>query len=211
MENASKALIMAGEVLIALLVISLLVLFFNNIKNFDGVKENVNISEQVTEYNKQYDAYYRNNLYGSDILSLANKVHDYNKTESETEGYKQLEMQVTFKSKISAYGGEIIVNKKDIYTAKDLKEKALYLQDCMSKYGDEQVGKYKVKNLSGLTTSELKQLLGTEYIENVQRKISKYLGYKSSLATLKARTFSVIDYSYDEVTGRVILMKFKEN
>ena len=133
MENASKALIIAGEVLIAMLVISLLVLFYNNIKELSQTKEMVDLSEQAVEYNKQYDVYYRDNLYGSDILSLANKIYDYNKTESEGDGYTKIEMQVTFKTKIKTYDDEIIISKKEIYTADMLKEKIQYLEDNIEK------------------------------------------------------------------------------
>ena len=39
MENASKALIIAGSVLVALMVISLLVIFFNNIRDLQGIEQ----------------------------------------------------------------------------------------------------------------------------------------------------------------------------
>ena len=71
MENASKALIMAGGIFIALLVITLLVFFYNNIVTVQNADEEAEIIEQAAEFNKQYDVYNRNNLYGSEILSLA--------------------------------------------------------------------------------------------------------------------------------------------
>ncbi len=98
MENASKALIIAGSILISILVISLLVMFYNNIKDLMGTENNVDISEQATEFNKQYDVYYRDNLYGSDVLSIANKVNDYNIRQAEEQGYKKIEMVITFAS-----------------------------------------------------------------------------------------------------------------
>ena len=213
MENASKALMIAGEVLIALLVISLLVVFYNNIKDLRGTKETVDVTEQVAEYNKQYDVYYRNNLYGSDILSLANKIYDYNKTESEIEGYAKLEMQVTFKYGISA-NKEIIVSKKEVYSAQDLKEKAQYLENNIEKYGKEKISGNTVQALAGLRTSELKQILEIGIEESIpttiQTKINNYLGYKSALSTLKSRRFKAESFEYDNKTGRITLMKFVE-
>lgn len=100
MENASKALIIAGGILISILVISLLVMFYNNIKDLMGTEHNVDMSEQALEFNKQYDVYYRDNLYGSDILSVANKVNDYNIRQAEEQGYKEIEMTITFNSDI---------------------------------------------------------------------------------------------------------------
>lgn len=100
MENASKALIIAGGILISILIISLLVMFYDNIKDLMNIEHNEDISEQAVEFNKQYDVYYRDNLYGSDLLSIANKVNDYNKRQAEEQGYKKLEMTVTFNSDI---------------------------------------------------------------------------------------------------------------
>ena len=86
MENASKALIMAGSILISIMVITLLVMGYNNLTETMNAKNDEDAVEQVTQFNKQYDVYYRNNLYGSDILSLANKVDDYNERQSKEGG-----------------------------------------------------------------------------------------------------------------------------
>ena len=86
MENASKALIMAGSILISIMVITLLVMGYNNLTETMNAKNDEDAVEQVTQFNKQYDVYYRNNLYGSDILSLANKVDYYNERQSKEGG-----------------------------------------------------------------------------------------------------------------------------
>lgn len=211
MENASKALIMAGGILIALLVISLLVMFYGNIKNLMSANYNTDVTEQVAEFNKQYDVYYRDNLYGSDILSIANKVYDYNKREYEEQGYARLDIEVTIKSKIMAYNSEIIVDSKQKYNADALKQKAEYLDNNIQKYGKQKVSGKTIEALSGLRTNELKELLGTDNITQVQEKINLYLGYKSALATLKSKTFKAEKFKYDESTGRITLMKFVEN
>ena len=212
MENASKALVIAGEVLIALLVISLLVFFYNTIKDFRNTEELLQESEQAIEYNKQYDVYYRNNLYGSDILSLANKIYDYNKRESEAEGYARLEMEVTFKSNITINDKEVIISKKEIYTSENLKSVVQYLEDTIDKYGNEKFLGNTIKLLSAYRTMELKQLLGLDNIPTaVETKIVNYQRYKSSLVTLKSKTFKANNFEYDKSTGRITLMRFTEN
>ena len=97
MENASKALLMAGSVLISLIVISLLVMSFTSLKNLQQEKENIKHIDQAEEFNRQYEAYARE-VYGSEILSLVNKIDDYNKTEAENEGYTRIEISVNFKN-----------------------------------------------------------------------------------------------------------------
>lgn len=211
MENASKALIIAGSVLIAILVISLLVMFYGNIKDYMGTQSSADASEQVVEFNKQYDVYYRNNLYGSDILSLANKIYDYNKRQYEEEGYAELKLNVTFKTNITAYNSESVIDIKKTYTASELKERSEYLDSQISKYGNQKVSGKTIAALSGLRTNELQDLLGTTNIQNVQEKINYYLSYKSALTNLKSKTFSATKFEYDNKTSRVTLMTFKEN
>lgn len=83
MENASKALIIAGSVLIALMVIGALVLMFNNLSSYQQFSD-VNVKdEQIVEFNKQFETYNRHDVRGSDLFTLCNKIVDYNRRKSE--------------------------------------------------------------------------------------------------------------------------------
>ncbi len=77
MENASKAIIIAGGILIALVLISLLVMLFNNIGDVYSAEGQALSEKQLQEYNKKFNNYNRS-LYGSELLSLANLVEEYN-------------------------------------------------------------------------------------------------------------------------------------
>lgn len=80
MENASKAIIIAGGILIALIIISLLVLLFNQIGNVYSEQDKAISEKQLAEYNRKFAIYDNNKgLYGSELLSLANLTTDYNK------------------------------------------------------------------------------------------------------------------------------------
>lgn len=80
MENASKAIIMAGGILISIVIISLLVLLFGGIGGaYDAQNEALSI-KQIEEYNRKFAKYNdTKGLYGSELLSLANLADDYNK------------------------------------------------------------------------------------------------------------------------------------
>lgn len=82
MENASKALIMAGSVLIALLIIGALVLMFNSLSSYQKTNNESTTTAQTAEFNKQFETYNREDVRGSDLYSLLNKVIDYNRTQS---------------------------------------------------------------------------------------------------------------------------------
>ena len=163
MENASKALIMAGSILISIMVITLLVMGYNNLTETMNAKNDEDAVEQVTQFNKQYDVYYRNNLYGSDILSLANKVDDYNERQSKEQGYAKLDMEVTFTKSINAYNNEMILNKNESpYNAQQINNKLELLQTKLDRYEGKNaitVGKQKIPSLSGLRSNELEKVL----------------------------------------------------
>lgn len=79
MENASKALLMAGAVLIALLIIAVLLYTFGNMSEYFNTEDNLEKTEQLTAFNKQYEAYNRKLLRGTDVISVINKAIDNNK------------------------------------------------------------------------------------------------------------------------------------
>jgi len=77
MENASKAIIMAGGILIGVIILSVLVLVF---KPIGGIYEGQGVSlsvEQLEKYNRQFNTFDKS-LYGSELLSLKNLLEDYN-------------------------------------------------------------------------------------------------------------------------------------
>lgn len=94
MENASKALIMAGSILIAILVIGLLVFGYNQISSTEQTKEDAEGNLKGLEYMKKFEQFNRT-LYGSELLSLSNLQEDYNRSyDVQYEGYDRIEITV---------------------------------------------------------------------------------------------------------------------
>ena len=80
MENASKALIMAGGILIAILVIGALMLMFNQIGSYEKAQTSNVKNSQLAQFNIDFERYTDDNgITGADLVSLANKIIDYNK------------------------------------------------------------------------------------------------------------------------------------
>ena len=82
MENASKALIMAGGMLIALMIIGALILMFSNLSNYQQTQIEGEVDSQVVEFNNQFSTYNRPDVRGSELYSLLNRAIDYNRTQS---------------------------------------------------------------------------------------------------------------------------------
>lgn len=79
MENASKALLMAGGMLIALLVIGALVLMFNQIGDYEKGNQGIKKTSEIAEFNMDFERYLDDKgITGADVISLINKISDYN-------------------------------------------------------------------------------------------------------------------------------------
>ncbi len=78
MENASKALLMAGGILIAMLIIVALIFAFNSIGNFYSNVDRVDLDEEIVKFNLQFEAYNRDDVKGIELRTLMNKINDYN-------------------------------------------------------------------------------------------------------------------------------------
>lgn len=96
MENASKALTIAGGVLIGVLLISLLVAFFNNLRSYQKVKDDEENFKQSIVSNSDYEKYLKT-IYGSELLSLINMVNDYNARKSDDKNYTKIDIEVIFR------------------------------------------------------------------------------------------------------------------
>ena len=88
MENASKALLIAGGVLITMLIVMLLLFFRGKISEFYNEQGKIDDIENVAQFNKQFTNYEREKVYGYELISLANMVQDYNTRHSAAEGAK---------------------------------------------------------------------------------------------------------------------------
>lgn len=78
MENASKALLIAAGILIGLILVTMIIYAHGQISSYYATKEQTAESEQLAAFNKQYIGYNRDDVRGSDLISLVNKIIDYN-------------------------------------------------------------------------------------------------------------------------------------
>lgn len=83
MENAAKALLIAAGVLIGLMLISLCTVSYKEISDYYKAKEEIKVIEQVADFNKQYNFYDREDVRGTDIITLVNKIIDFNNLKEE--------------------------------------------------------------------------------------------------------------------------------
>lgn len=207
MENASKALIMAGSVLIALIVISLLVVFYNNIRNLQKTELSVEQQEKAGEFNKQYEVYQRD-IYGSELLSLVNKINDYNKIEAENEGYTKIEIYVTFEKNVDS-----TYFSKGTYNSSTMKNKINELDKKKEELGNQTIKSKKsssitrkVSKLATMRTADI-EALGFEQ-SDYKEQVATYNLHKSLLTQIKSQAFAYSKTDYDNNTGRITKMYY---
>ncbi len=82
MENASKALIIAGAILISILLISIGIILINSGKDVTSTGTAGMNSQKIQTFNSQFTAY-EGDRKGSEITSLVNTVMSSNATDSE--------------------------------------------------------------------------------------------------------------------------------
>ncbi len=126
MENASKALIMAGSVLMSMMIIGLLVFAYNQLSDAKQTESNVEAVEKLNSYSLRFEKYNRT-IYGSELMSLANLQEDYKLTQSDTVEYENVTIKVKVNREIEANGitylQPIEQNIESIYASKDKMEK----------------------------------------------------------------------------------------
>lgn len=159
MENATKALEMAASVLIAMLLIGCIVYAYTKISETQRINEDAKEIEQATDFNISFEAYDRNDLYGTDIFSLANLIVSYKeKVTNEGKGYKEIIMKVHLKNPGTQYFKE-----SDYDTAKEISDEYTRLATVIKNANKKYPGKYNNKDVAywanyGTSTRLEKQL-----------------------------------------------------
>lgn len=108
MENASKALIMAGGVLIGILIISLAVYLFTDFGSTSAQINAQNSQKQITEFNSKFTVYEGNdNITIYDIITLAGYAKENNEYYKDVEDEK-IEVKIGNKNCTNLKNQELI-------------------------------------------------------------------------------------------------------
>lgn len=126
MENATRALTMAGGILIALMILGALFLMFNNLSSYQNQNDTSTKSTQIAEFNNQFEPYNKDNLTLMELHSVYNKVNSNNTKNPE---YK-IEMIYEFNS--NHEDGNLKENFKSNFTAIEEAEKMNSTFSCIN-------------------------------------------------------------------------------
>ena len=228
MENASKALIMAGGILIALLVLGALLLMINNLSDYQKSNSDLVESGQLATFNEQFTQYERDDLTGTEVISLANMVYDYSRRSGKV-GELDYSQKITltvkidttkFAKRISSKPRDIKVftagtytigkdGSTDFFTLIDTyrREEEDYSLDGMKKLVSQIESLRTGKDTYGrdVTATSIigRKYHGLDYGPELVKYLEKYQEYYS----LKSATFKCNNLDYYSDTGQVKSME----
>ena len=233
MENASKALIMAGSVLMAILVIGLLVFGYNEMSRTEQIKENSREVDKLAEYMARFEQFNRgekNPLYGSELLSLANLQEDYNLSDARADvGYDKIEIYVTITKNLEGYleAGKTYNISEILEKINSVLAKIENYEEPNSKYNNKSVRYYSKKSYREIAKEfGLEDKMPSEWtsyeqydflLENSKTKqlmidIETYDNLKSTIYNQfrTGKRFYCENVEYNEFNGRIKEMTFVE-
>jgi len=86
MENASKALLMAAGMLIAVLLVSIFALMFSTMSEYTKAYDERKETEELQAFNVQFEKYVQNGATAQDIVTVINLVKSYNEKNEYSSG-----------------------------------------------------------------------------------------------------------------------------
>ena len=212
MENAAKALTIAGGVLIAVMLAVLVYYVFTQWGESQKMQQEDVDTVKIEEFNKSYLSYEKV-LYGSELLGLVNKMSDYNISDDvRYNAYGTMDLKVEIK--LLSGSTDNLFNRTGTYNLSTIKRTIdKVMNDTVEKYkGNVSDSKWeylaKSSNNSEQSFDDLCQELNISSsvnrreLQEAAKEYYKYVQFKRMKFKHKETTF------YD--TGRVKMMSFIE-
>ena len=206
MENMTKALEIAASVLIGVLILSLLVFGYNQIREQKNIEQKNERASQLSKFNINFESYAKDTVYGSEILSLANEVINYNERKA-VDGYQEIELEV--KISTGVLNGQYLVAGTYSATSLDQQYKKLVKK---IKEADITVFGKSISYWSKLSDKETeKTVKARSDFTKLKTNRTTYKKYVEEQTDFARKTFKYDDVTeYDSGNGRIIKIMFKD-
>lgn len=189
MENASKALLIAGSILIALMILSLIIYVFTSTSRMAQAQEGKKETEEIVAFNQTYEAYNKKRMYGTDIITVVNKAIEYNRKATE-----KIEIILITHNDYETTEEIITTDSNGITTSTKTKK----IKDLSLK-----ADTYDATLLKDFFGQEVNDEIGVKEGRNTTKNVY------SSLTTFKMSIFECVNIAYNK-NGRIASMKFEE-
>ena len=218
MESASKALLIAAGVLMGILVLSLVLMLWANLSNYQANSGGSDKEDQLASFNQEFTQFSRNNVYGSDLISIVNKIESYNKNNpdffNDRVQYEPIELSVNFDTgnRSEALSGSFTGNKTITNTRDDTYQMINKYTELEQKYGKSVIQKLsanrqrlkdKMTNDGMSREDAMKDIIG-RYINISDSELEEYYEFTE----FKTAKFNCVETNYND-RGQVNKMKFE--
>ena len=211
MENMTKALEIAASVLIGVLILSLLVFGYNQIREQKNIEQKNERASQLSKFNINFESYAKDTVYVSEKLSIANEVINYNERKA-VDGYQEIELEV--KISTGVLNGQYLVAGTYSATSLDQQYKKLVKK---IKEADITVFGKSISYWSKLSDKETEKTVKarSDFSESEYTKLktnrTTYKKYVEEQTDFARKTFKYDDITeYDSGNGRIIKIMFKD-
>lgn len=211
MENVTKALSIAGSVLIGVILLGMLVFAYSRISENKQIEQKNEKASQLAKFNINFESYAKDTVYGSEILSLANEVINYNERKA-VDGYQEIQLEV--KISTGVLNGQYLV--AGTYSATSLDQQYKKLTKKIKESNITVFGK-SISYWSKLSDKETEKTVKAraDYSDSEYTKLKnyreKYKEYVEEQTDFARKTFKYDDVTeFDSGNGRIIKIMFKD-
>lgn len=236
MENAAKALLIAAAILIAILILSAIVIFKDELSIYFSAQYEATMLEQVTKFNNKFQNYNGKTIQGNELVSIMNKISDYNNYQAEMVGYEKIKLEVDFVKMDYVKNGLLFDtgDTNELFSGYKIKNynSSGFINDDVIRNIAETVTRVSVEydiseNQLRKLTSNIHNILDSDVVDEERNVwIAKALGsswesnYNVSqikeaickyyqYVQLKKAMFQCIDIEYNQELGTINKMKFE--
>lgn len=191
MENASKALLIAGGILLTIIILSLIIYVATSTSRMVQAQEEKKATEEIATFNKQYEAYNKKRMYGTDVITVIKKAIEYNSRDGE-----QIKIELTIHTTYETVIQTITTDKSGkVNSTKEIKNSDVSLKAKEQPYSIDEVKNF----FSQEPDDKLNEKVGDH------RVINTY----SALTSFKRSIFKCNGVEYGN-SGRINKMSFEE-
>jgi len=231
MENASKALLIAGGMLLAMMILVLVISLATTITDVTESQDRKKLTEQIVQFNKEYEAYNKTKMFGTDVITVVNKAINHNKTIGVTEANPyyiniKIKLNQTFETTvIEVDNTKTGSNQKKLTGTQITTQIKNTLENPSNSYGAYlsndriyELGIWQQNGSNFIMDNNFMQFFAgdtTDKTKTTSDKKRTYIMY-SALTNFKTAIFSCKDIDGDGVAveyeeGRVKSMEFSQN
>ena len=229
MENASKALLIAAGIIVTVLIITILVGLYNEVSSYYESKHNMTEAEQLEKFNSVYLNYNDTEIRGNELISIMNRIIDYNNLQARENGYERIIIKIDFSGHVAElaydnnptlFSNNFITNDINDVEIKRVAELPITLVSSgltdlkLQKLSSEvhnivldnnPTDEEKIERAKKLTRILGKTINKDDDVDDIKEATLKYY----QLTQFKRTMFDCTDVSVDTETGRVNKMEFK--